>query len=279
MTHSRIQTFIIAFVCIVAIVAVALYTRSLAPAKKSATSDIETVSPKSILAISTSTDWQKQFFEGGSTSSRTITKQKGVSEEENLTATDRFGRDFFTTYVQLRKAGLNNDPTAVQSASEKLIAKSISETVLPTAYTLKNIKILPANSDTATAKKDYGKTILAILASGIPERNEAIIAGEAFDKNDMNVLKDIDPVIAGYKSVRTALLSTVVPQSLAQYHVDILNGFNMALFGAEALRRADVDPLRGLSAISADIQALQSISTALGAMQSYFISAGIPFGY
>ncbi|OHA24651.1 MAG: hypothetical protein A3B11_00520 [Candidatus Taylorbacteria bacterium RIFCSPLOWO2_01_FULL_44_26] len=283
MTHSRLQTFIISVICLIAIASVALYTRQPRLSNQAIVNQpAVSSSSQAFLSLSTSTEWQKQFFDGNSTtttiaSTRPFANKTSATSDKNLTATDRLGRDFFTTYIQLRQAGLNEDSGAVQSASDKLITESVAALPGPSVYNLQDITII--NTPSTEIVGAYGKSILTILATYLTTRNEAIIAMDAFDKEDMSLLKDIDPLIAGYKEARTILLSTPAPQALARYHVDILNGFNMALFSAEALRKADIDPLRGLAAVSLGADALQRIGLAMTNIQNYFVSAGIPFGY
>jgi hypothetical protein len=93
----------------------------------------------------------------------------------------------------------------------------------------------------------------------------------------MNELKKIDPIIAGYKTAKTRLLATVVPDTLALPHLDLINGISMQIFNAESLRNSDKDPLTALAAVSLEVKSLETIAVAIRKMQNSFVLSGITF--
>jgi hypothetical protein len=116
-----------------------------------------------------------------------------------------------------------------------------------------------------------------ILKETMPEKNEAEIAMIAFESGDMSILKTIDVVTTGYKNAVSKLLTTPVPQVLAQYHLDLINGLSSQVFNARSLRNSDKDPLTGLAAIGMEIKNLKSIANAIAGMQNVFTEQGITF--
>ena len=54
----------------------------------------------------------------------------------------------------------------------------------------------------------------------------------------MSILSDaIDPIISDYKTVIAKLLLVPVPQPMAQYHMDLINGISSLLSVSESLRK------------------------------------------
>ncbi len=225
-------------------------------------------------------DWQKQFFENDKTGAYKATEKttaKPAAKNLPLTATDLLGRNFFTKYVELRQSGLSSDAKAVNNAAAAVISESlagIAGIAEPKVYSLKDLKVVADNIETTKA---YAENLMKILKDWMPAKNEVEITMNAFEKNDMTLLKNIDMVTNGYKSVSAKLLALPVNQTLAGDHLDLINGINLQIFNARALRRADVDPVTALAAINLEIKSLEAISKAVGNMQNYFTKAGIVF--
>jgi len=220
--------------------------------------------------------WQKQFLNNGNSNAfkAPSNRQPTANDRQPLTATDLLGRNFFEKYAELRQAGLTTDTAAVGNASSDVISQSLAGVGEPKTYSLKDISVI-ADNDAAT--RAYAENLMNILKSWLPATNEAEIAMNAFDKSDMSILAQIDPIIAGYRSALNKLLGTPVTQDLAQDQVDLLNGISMQLWNAEALRKADSDPVSALAAINLEVKSLETVSTAIGDFQNYFARAGISF--
>ncbi len=283
-SYPRKQTFFIFLTSLIAVGATALYIygwpsfgqvsysdNSLAQMPISATGNA--------IDSAVNTDWQKQFYtndKSGSYKAPTKTTASSATKDLPLTATDLLGRNFFTKYVELRQAGLTNDTAAVNNATKQLIADSVAGVAEPKKYTLSDVKIISADSDLSSTKA-YAQKITDILKSSMPVQNEAEVTMNAFDKGDMSLLKNIDVITNGYKSALAQLLATPVTQALANDQLDLINGLSLQIFNARALRRADVDPVTALAAISLEVKSLQTIATSVGNMQNFFAKAGISF--
>lgn len=278
--YPRPQTLLIFVLCLIVVGTTAFYMNGWTFKNRVAFDQKSSLNPISIgnqAPISASTDWQKQFYDG-KTDSQAFKPAKAatkvVLKEEPLTPTDQVGRNFFTKYVQLRQAGLNNDSQSVTAAVNQVIAEGIASVPTPKVYSDKDIHVV---NESPIVIKTYAEDLLNILKSSMPATNESEIALNAYEKGDMSALKDLDPIIASYKAGLNRLLSTPVPQSLAGYHLDLVNGLSMQIFNAQSLRRSDTDPVTGLAAINLEVKSLQAISTAVANMQNYFASAGVSF--
>lgn len=273
------QTSIIFVICLLVVGGVYLYVYgkpNLKASQKMAFSVGDKIPEVSVANSANTSDWQKQFVsKDNPTAFKTPPKASPDLSREPLTTTDLLGRDFFTKYMQLRQAGLTTDEQSVNQATNQIIADSLSAIPTPQAYSAKEISVIAA--DDIVSLKNYASTLIGILYTSMPEKNEAEIAMEAFQKDDLTLLGNIDPIIKEYKNALEKLRETSVPQSLSQYHLDLINGLSMQYFNAQSLRQAGNDPIRALAAVGLEVKSLGIIANALANMQVTFTKAGITF--
>lgn len=274
------QTFFIFVICLFLVLGVSFFINGLPSTKNKIVYQNTSIKPQIISnekPIETETDWQKAFLDQKDNVKidpvNVVDKTK--VKEESLNPTELLGRNFFTKYVQLRQSGLTTDTEAVNAVANQVINDGVSSIKGPSSYTAKNIKISSGSS--VDDIKKYAENLMLILKDSMPVKNEAEIAMNAFDSGDMNLLKEIDKVVAGYKKADSKLLETPVPQILAQYHLDLINGLSIQTFNAQSLRNSDKDPLTGLAAIGMEVKSLQAIANAIAGMQKIFTQQGITF--
>ncbi|MFA6295258.1 MAG: hypothetical protein WC666_02420 [Candidatus Paceibacterota bacterium] len=280
-SYPRKQTAFILLICIIAVTAVAFYVHNTSVKNEPLNIQpaIVNTDEKQDETIVVNTDWKKTFFDIGTSTGSFKTPAKATKTptiEKNLTPTDILGMSFFSKYVELRQLGLNNDPQAIDAFSSQIIADSMANIAKPKVYSSKDIQIISAENNIVVVKS-YAETLMNIFKLGMPEKNEAEIAMNAFEKGDMTLLKDIDPIILGYQSTLNRLISTPVPQPIAQYHLDLLNALSLQMFNAKSLRNSETDPVTALAAVSMEVKSLQAISEAIAGMQNYFTTSGIVF--
>lgn len=276
--YPRKPTVVIFAICVIAVggVAYSVYGQSIG---KNLVQNTD--SPLSVVTETSApvanTDWQKQFLnnEVSGGTFKATNKTELVETEENLTATDQLGREFFAKYATLKQSGLTSDPQVVGNAILQVAKDSVNGLNGPKTYSEKDLAVV---ANTQASLSAYGRFLLAAFQDHMPKENEAIVANQAFQNNDMGYLTNIDPIIAGYKDMLAYLLNIPVPQPLLQYHITLTNGVSISLYNAESFRHMDVDPVRGLSAISLEMIGLQNIASAFASIQSYFVSAGVLMG-
>ena len=221
--------------------------------------------------------WQKQFIDKKFTISQNSlnSSDKKFQIDKNPTATDLLGMDFLSKYAELRQSGLNTNLEAVNGATNSILSNAHDYLPKPKLYTYDDVKIIEDSSTPALA--EYGKQVMNAVSKLLVKENETTIVMDAFDKNDMTLLKKIDPVIVSYKKALNELIQIKVPSPLAKSHLDLLNGASMEIYNAEALRNTDTDPVRGLAGISLEVQALEQINTAVLSIEKYLNNSGIVF--
>ena len=278
--YPRAQTVMIFIVCVFLIGLTMFYMRNQSNPSQVQNDQGFTVTPSTQpnqVQISTNTDWRKQFIEPSKSNTFKVSAKNASSsaQTEQLTATDKLARNFFTKYMDLRQAGLSTNQNAVNSAVNDLIDTSVANTELPKPFTKANIHTVSL-SDNSTLT-NYGQAISGIEWAYIPSKdnNEAVIAEKALEQNDMSLLKQIDPVIVNYQKALSIMSSMSVPEPLASYHIDLMNGINLELFNAKALRHIDTDPVSGVSAINLEVTALTNMNDAVTSMTQYFSNNGV----
>ncbi len=282
--YPRLQTVIIFIVCVIAVAFFYAYARennggqtaqATADNIQLTGNDNASSANANPTDIPVNSDWQKQFLASGS-GSNVAYKSSGTAAKTKTpvqTLTDKVSQDFFTQVWQIHQAGLDSDTGTLDTVSSNF-ADQVAAAAAPTVYSAKDMKISADESSGAIAL--YAKNLMMALKK-IPTGDAATIANDALSGSNSSSLKNIDPIVVGYKQVLASLRAIPVPQSFSGYHLNITNAISTLLFNAAALRKADVDPVRGLGAISIYIQGMQQLSSALDDLQNGFTAAGIVF--
>jgi len=169
---------------------------------------------------------------------------------ENLTETEKFSRELFSTVASLNQNGVMD-----QAMAEK-ISSSLSEQIKNSApkkvFLYSDIKIINTNS--AKAIQTYKDTLINIFEKNKMPSYTAMDVLQKFivDENsvDASVLTALDPIIKSTKGIVEALAKMSVPQSLAFAHIDFLNGWEKIMENLSDIRLYDTDPVLSLGGIS-----------------------------
>lgn len=217
-------------------------------------------------------DWKNILLAIDKTSSSTV---KDITKKpEELTPFDILGRDFFARYMELRQMGNSADKLNQQD----LINQTLRNVVLskPKLYTSDEITVHADSS--IPSIKQYGNNIAGIFKKySINSRNEGVIARDAIQRDDSEILKELDPLIESYRNIVTAILKTPAPQTISAKHLDLLNGMNAALFVVQSFRKSGSDPIAGLQASSQYLPARQKILDAMNDIKIYLASLNITY--
>ncbi len=192
--------------------------------------------------------------------------------KEKLSQIDLVSRDFFARYMELRQIGSSKD----KFSQEELVRSTASGIVLssPTEYKISEIIVNEDSSKESVLK--YSQEISNIFKKyAIQSRNEAVITKESFEKENPDILKEIDPIIQSYKNIINSLIKVSAPSSIKILHLELVNSINGGLFIAQSFRSSAVDGIKGLQAISSYQISEQRLFNSIKALQSYFKYIGI----
>lgn len=170
--------------------------------------------------------------------------------DENLTETDKFSRELFSTIASLSQTG-----TIDEEAAEKItasLAEKIKNPVQKKTYVLSDIKIIQDNS--ITAVKKYNDTLDNIIEKKYPIKGNVleILTRFIVDENnvDASVLAELNPIIEQRNKITEAIVQTEVPETLSILHLGFINALQKYSETLQALTLFESDPIVTLGAIS-----------------------------
>ncbi len=173
--------------------------------------------------------------------------------EENLTETDKFARELFSTVASLNQNGVMDEATA-EEISNSLMEK-MKNSAPGKVFTLSDIKTTSDNS--ATAIKKYVSLIDTLdsnLKKKYPTKGTVaeILQKFVIDENnvDVTVLKDLDSNIKQAKEGITEMLKISAPSDLAQIHLDMINATERVMENLLDFQLFETDPIIAMSGMS-----------------------------
>ena len=176
------------------------------------------------------------------------------NKEESLTETEKFAREFFTTYTAMKSSG-DIDSETINNFSTTL-GQSIVESELSDAYAEKDVLI--KNTDTPLSRKEYYQSLQDIFNKHKNEAglgNELSIVSSALTKSGGTGGKPEDyaellVIGEGYKSFTKEMMTLKVPSSLLEYHLKIANSANNTGQGVLNLQKIVDDPIVGIAGLA-----------------------------
>ena len=171
------------------------------------------------------------------------------SETGELTETDKFSREFFSTVTTLNQSGVIDQAT-MDKLGESL-AEKIKNSAPRKVFLLSELKIIEDNS--LQAVKNYNDA-LDNIRKKYPVKTNAMDILQKFivDENtvDVAVLLELTPIIEQTEKIVIELAKMSIPESIAPLHLDFLNGIERLVENLNDIQLYEVDVILALSAIS-----------------------------
>ncbi len=184
-----------------------------------------------------------------------------------LAPIDLFARNFFARYMELKQAGVSQDKESQQELANMVIQQGVV-LALPKTYTMKDIQT--SNNISKEYISNYVDEVNQIFLNNQNKgRDESTIAKESIEKENPEILKEIDPIIATYKRVVASLLKVKAPYNLSENHLNMVNAMSGFLFVAESLRKSDKDALVALQGASRQLDSAKALNASLTLIRSY----------
>ncbi len=182
-------------------------------------------------------------------------ESKSIAEEENLTETEKFAREFFASYSALKSSGQVDNDT-INSFSNALGQKIINPNLID-QYKTGDIKLNQKN-DLDTKKKYYSdlkKMFETYQASGLGDELEIVSGNIALysANNSSNLSSQYDKlskISETYKEFAEKAMDLSVPSDLKSYHLQIANSANNTGISVLDMVKIIDDPIIGLSGLS-----------------------------
>ena len=172
---------------------------------------------------------------------------------ENLTETDKFSRELFSTIASLNQSGAMDQATADQ-ISDALVEK-MKNSSTEKVFVFSDIRTISDNS--VAAVKKYVSSVDALdrgLRKKYPAKGTVTETLKKFviDENnvDVTVLKDLDPNIKQAQDGISEMLKIPVPSDLAQIHLDLINATERLMENLIDFQSFETDPVIAMSGMS-----------------------------
>lgn len=209
--------------------------------------------------------------EADSVSFRSASQKISEAYKREVSATDRLTQDFLTYYYQ---SMLQYDsPSEAPPRSYPLLEyTSIGENT----YREDSLTVTPDNSDNAL--RAYGVSMARTLVTyKVPTGNELDIVLESINTENEEVMKELDPIIARYKSLVDELARIEVPSNLVNFHLDFINSYAVMHESMQALRDLHRDPVAAMVGLDVFTRSAQELRSALLEFSTFLESGRIPF--
>ena len=183
--------------------------------------------------------------QGQSEQGQSLLKESG----ENLTETDKFSREFFSTVATLNQAG-SIDQTTVDKLGSSL-ADHIQNTTPKKIFIISDIKTI--NNNTTPAIQNYANTLENTFKKHTINVSIPDILAESMTNDgdiDVAVLDKLDPIIKHIKGIVNEMMVMKVPSSISVLHLDALNRFQKLAENLSDIKLVDLDVIVAISAIS-----------------------------
>lgn len=145
--------------------------------------------------------------------------------------------------------------------------QSLTKEFTDTPYVRQDINV---GSDTSIgALRAYGNAVATVAISNAPPRgteNELTILNRALVRNDPDILKGLDPVIASYENMVKDMLRVSVPSTLVKEHLSLINVYQALLNDIRSFRTTFEDAMPSMVRFrryQADVEALYLAISAL----------------
>jgi len=182
-----------------------------------------------------------------------VEQRESSLNAENLTETDKFSRELFSTVTSLNQSGAMNQATADQITNS--LMEKMKNSAPGKVFTLSDIKT--TNDNSVTAIKKYVNLVDTLdnnLKKKYPTKGTVaeILQKFVIDENnvDVTVLKDLDPNIKQAQEGIIEMLKISAPSDLAQIHLDLINATERVMENLVDFQLFDTDPIVAMSGMS-----------------------------
>lgn len=183
-------------------------------------------------------------------------KIEGSINQTKLTETEKFARDFFSSYSAMKSSG-QVDADTINNFSNALGAKVVDPNLID-QYSETDVKINKDNSKEALLV--YYATVRALFKNyqssvGLGEELDIINKEIALNSSTGGVSSTpeyvkLSKIANAYKDFAIRVLALSAPESIKEYHLKVANSSNNTGVSVSNLSKIISDPVIGLSGLS-----------------------------
>ena len=186
---------------------------------------------------------------------------------ENLTETDKFARDFFSTFMSLYQSGKRSNQTTaqiVESASESITSLSTTD-----RYSITDIREVES---TQLNKKNYSIAAKSIVY------NASLNIGEEFTYVDQiitagktDAVEKLTARAKKYEQASIDLMNLSVPSDISSNHLVIANIYNKLAVATLAMSTITTDEVRAVSGMKTMIDGTKLLLEVFPVYKNYLL--------
>ena len=188
---------------------------------------------------------------------------------ENLTQTDKFSRELFSTVAAASQNGAM-DQTTIDQLSASL-TDQIQNSVPRKVYTSADIKT--TNNDLFETINNYGNALNNIYIEN-PMKGSVLDIFQKIspDENTVNTaaLAELDPIIKQTDKIIDGMAKMSVPQSFLSLHLDLLNALERLSENLNDIKLLDSDPVVSMGGISQYVKNTDLLDSAVKNLTNAF---------
>jgi hypothetical protein len=217
-------------------------------------------------------DWAEELIEDRQVIAEEVDPTQPYVAKNTLT--ERFSIDFFKDYLYSKGFGTAELDRDAIIERAMIVLKDEAQDRL---YTFDDITL--TEEDTTETQRMYGNKVAEITVSYTTptNANELDIINRALDTKNPELLKDLDPILAAYRSYFEQTLATPVPASFAREHVDLINVYNAIVNDLTAMQDVYNDPMLGLLRLKRYPEDVEGLIYVYFSFDRAFRQAGITF--
>ncbi len=197
-----------------------------------------------------------------------------VAAAQSSNLTDSVGRTLLAKFTAAKAQGLGDDiPTQDQLVSQALAqAGSAANTV----YTVADLTTVPTTKDSLHA---YGNAFMAASGAHLKANATAVMLafGYALDYSDPTQLALLPIIKADYAALTKNFVTLPVPDTLAPFHLQVVNDLSKMTSSIDDLQAVLSDPLRGLRGMQEFTGSSEEVTRVLTTIAGTFGKNGILF--
>jgi len=167
-------------------------------------------------------------------------------QSSNLT--DTIGKSLLIKLTDAASQGLGPDAPTQDSIVQSALGQVSAAASLAQTYTQSDLIVV---TDSSASQKAYGNALALAIENDKQNDygNTMVVMDDATSQNNPDVLKKLQPLADDYRALVKNLLQIPVPQTMAPFHLQLVNNFARISETYEPMATVLSDPLQGLVAI------------------------------
>ncbi len=190
--------------------------------------------------------------------------------DQNLNQTDRLARELFSISTALGQSGQLDSGTVANAATG--LGASVQINTVTDRYSFKQVRTI---ATTQSSLRAYQKTTAAILSKYAANTADIDVVIRGLETGDFSGLPALAASAATYRQIARELSVVTTPVGVAQYHLDMMNGFAGVGASFDYLTELEEDGIVGLNGIAIYREYSLKLDAALFDINQYLSEYGI----